>query len=501
MELVEEVLCCLCSHCHLPLSKWMLVQYASSEQIALASLCLVSKLLRALAQPLLFHHFQSHNGDHISKLPLFVRTIIRQPDLAAAVKWISICTPVNPSSFPPAWPSVLNEFSMATIPEAAERLNISQSLLLSLHEYRGGRIPDQFLRRMPFMKFWNFCEQLLLTYTPQLEQLRIEKRRGRRERIRDMSHFTSLGLNLSLPFLRRMTLTFTPTTPHIEPFRDFDIARFAPLLGATERLHTLEIIGARRFLGGRRTIMVPVSPSIRQQEAWCATGLQHLKNLVFTGCCMLPLDELAHLTQLCSSLEAIEFYPVVPRDEPVDIMRAIEPAARTLRRIRINLINASDWRFITHGMQFYNYQPLDYRAFQNFNLLQVLWLDQAAFRKIKFVPNILQPDHSQCNESPADISTPGEEPGDYSANLADILPPFITTLFIVEVFQPSIYADLVYLAEKTKSGSFPQLRKVYVEDGNYPLLSDQEDISNLFTKISVQVTFGKINELDYSMAQ
>lgn len=81
----------LCIHCRHPRIGEVADDEAAiaiHEQTALANLSALSRHLRTIAQPILFHFFHSLSGliDTWRRLALFVRTLCYRPDLAASVR-------------------------------------------------------------------------------------------------------------------------------------------------------------------------------------------------------------------------------------------------------------------------------------------------------------------------------------------------------------------------------------------------------------------------------
>ncbi|KAI0549331.1 hypothetical protein F4679DRAFT_274338 [Xylaria curta] len=82
-EIIIEICSSLCYHCRpCPDNKFLLLAPA------LLNLCLTSSRLRAIAQPILYHHIHiDHNGKSCTDL---LNTIIDRPDLARAVRWLIV---------------------------------------------------------------------------------------------------------------------------------------------------------------------------------------------------------------------------------------------------------------------------------------------------------------------------------------------------------------------------------------------------------------------------
>jgi hypothetical protein len=88
----------LCLHCRVPCIGEIPDDDAATgirEQTALANLSACSRLLRSVAQPILFHFFHSLAGVVFTLLRLtqFVHTIYHRPDLAASVRSLVLWTP------------------------------------------------------------------------------------------------------------------------------------------------------------------------------------------------------------------------------------------------------------------------------------------------------------------------------------------------------------------------------------------------------------------------
>ncbi|KAI0548123.1 hypothetical protein F4679DRAFT_552037 [Xylaria curta] len=87
-ELIVEICSYLCPHCcPCPDAENLLHAATTSSRSALLNLCLTSSRLRAIAQPILYHHIHILN-ENVKSCEDLLNTMIHRPDLARAVRYL-----------------------------------------------------------------------------------------------------------------------------------------------------------------------------------------------------------------------------------------------------------------------------------------------------------------------------------------------------------------------------------------------------------------------------
>ena len=509
VELVEKIICTLCTHCQ---PQKQFITWRSD----LVRLCLVSRLVRAIAQPILFHHYTLGWASNGATLLLFLRTLVQRPDLSQAVRTVHLTPPGyrGPDS---VYYSIIADAARTCL----EAEYMDQLFLWPTNP------TDGIERVQPNWEQWSelgldigeFCEELLLYHTPQLENLAMLRARKpgstrHHSSTREVSYenqLVKLNATLNLPFLRRLTLNRKLQAGYVAPLY---ISRFARLLATIKSLHTLETDAVG--------FMDPETSSQRIKaaltEAECANCLGNLKVLSFTKLLRMPHDELQHMVQMCTSLEVIQFSTAFKNTSPAGFVRAIEAAAPTLKRVKLDLVrlhsrNGPMLDMYTNneplpfseqgsvdGIPYPSYEPVGSSAFQNFTALEVLWIDQAAYRPLRILPVRLSAlSEKERSNVPPSMQNPGVDSDDDGEKLAKLLPPLIRVLVITNVYQPNIFDDLINLALMAASGHFSRLRKVVVGAEDYPNQINQWAIKSEFMKAGIVVEFGTVNEGAYDI--
>ncbi|KAF3800950.1 hypothetical protein GCG54_00010224 [Colletotrichum gloeosporioides] len=118
-ELIKRICEELCYHCRNPKH---FVNHdeddTKNDKRSLAKVCLTSRALRNLVQPILYHYYATGNGHWVhhngideytnvqvqmehDRLPLFLRTIIERPDLGRMIRGLQLCHNTNIQTFTP----------------------------------------------------------------------------------------------------------------------------------------------------------------------------------------------------------------------------------------------------------------------------------------------------------------------------------------------------------------------------------------------------------------
>jgi len=476
-ELLDEILSHLCRHCS---DKRLYFGLSVSEKEALASeravlmnLCLVSKAMRGIVSPVLFHYYASVSAVNRDN---FLRTILHRPDLAAAVKYASLASYRGYYDYRP-----LPFFASAV--EVEEKRSIPRWVVLAnWHTPNAIKSLEHVSHQAGFHPLYN---ELLLTHLPQVERLRIMLEPlsdAENEALTTTARFPSLRPPLELPLLRRLTVWKYGESVGSDDW----FIRVSPILIAATNLHFLDISNGLSIQ--------PMTETHRSQHgervAAYTRNLGRLKTLVISTASIMSFENFEEILLLCPKLEALQcFYHDELVCPPSLFFQALQALSTTLKRLRVRFIPVR-LRADNEETVDEEYSPLEAGAMDMFTALEVLSIDQASFRQVKFRPEY----------GSVDPSTPEDPAKDDGQKLARILPPSIRVLFITNVFLPSIVDDLIGLAEKVGMGSFPCLRKIFVGFGSIRREMKMPEMTEKFKNLGITIKIGEIDEHYYEIS-
>jgi len=467
-ELLELVIATLCNHCEKFSSPDRgSLCHEAWKRIALVHLCLVSRVTRAIAQPLLYHSFSSYSSSEGSdRLLLFLCTVIERPDLAAAVRELQLYG--EPGTYP----------DMANRHRTIEKASTAFGLTFTTEEHWWARAnPSEahpWDRGAPYELRDFFVDLLLLLTSKNLTAVELsaaDKRFSGRFSLTEARQHAGSNSFADFPQLRRLMLT------RYGWYRGnwksmLELAR--PLMAAAANLDVLEIHDSNGLF--------PFS--IRSLEH--ADILRQIRTLLFRATGYVRTLELVALMSMFDQLEALDYRSVRPLSKKKVHFGQVLPAVRlfagSLRRLRARFVPHT--RYLTSGLAVAEaaYKPLRPGALGMMRVLEVLWIDQAAFRRLGW-------GRWDTVVMPADESA--------ESTLAAVLPRSIRVLFIVKVYQPSIAIDLAHLAAWAADARLPALEKVCVDTEVLPDEVDRDGIVDGFRGTGVRVLFGRFEEWDY----
>ncbi|OBT61321.1 hypothetical protein VE03_09524 [Pseudogymnoascus sp. 23342-1-I1] len=300
-EVLDRICYYLCFHCQNPgIFPNSDTKENRTDKVALARLCRASKRLNAVAQPTLFHYYAAGNlprkantdlgrtrqffGEEDDKLPLFVRTLVSRPDLAACVTALQLQTSNAATDYTP---ETLDRFAQAS---RALGLATPTPLYPEPNKYR-----SLLTRHRRNIHRW--LQALAIALTPRLEMLL--------HVLEDVTPYDYLeDSEVELPALKTVALRGSHA--------DYDLHDARPLIAAAPNLDTLYALDCGD----------PV-----ENQSWLALG--GVRKIVLDG--LQPVD-MAETLSGCHSLQDLEYY-MYDWSESSLIIRALAPVMQDLRRL------------------------------------------------------------------------------------------------------------------------------------------------------------------------
>ena len=351
-DLVLRICQSLCRHCESPNAFPHLEIWAIREDKgALANLAATCSWCRSFAQPVLFHYFatgnlvprnprqrdgiNSHPRDFPARdgmLPLFIRSAIQRPDLAAKVKALQLVQSLQLSDNPDEYVSYIRPWRQQI--RAGERDLIpsdeidacADSVRAILEKaYRGASTHEHADSWKAEIRQWldgtagpgrDWLIQLALLLVPNLERLSVA---------RDSHSGLILELgNASLRSLKSLAL---------QPWQDhFHIEEAGALFAAAPNLEVLYAFGC----GGKDQFYYGPAPPFVPFKL----NLGNLQKLVING---IEFFDLAMLLPACPQLQELQYDR--PEEELVVLdtmpLDALRPIQKTLRSLRIRFTKFS----------------------------------------------------------------------------------------------------------------------------------------------------------------
>ncbi|OBT99463.1 hypothetical protein VE01_02929 [Pseudogymnoascus verrucosus] len=447
-ELLERICSYLCPHCQtphdIPNTDSPCVQ---TSKATLARLCLVSKRLLAIAQPILYHYYATGNiigplNPKVSsyptaddKLPSFLRTIIHRPILATHIRTLQLQETQSPN---------LPAFAPELLP-----------LFNSTSEAHGIRAP--------------IAAQWVIDPTLPRPKDAIEKK-------------TRIAIHL---WLRELAIILTPRTSHlifghspflprthIEPssrllpaltslsFRNgvngYNLAMMLPLLRMAPNLTSLHATDIFGYYGEGLGVSAPLS-------------LPGVRRLVVEG---MRMDGFCEMVGWCGGLRDVEYHYHRNFYGP-EILGALAPLRGVLRRFCVMFISGrlASYSDVSAPYEYLmpKSQPETIQSLQEFCQLEELVIDQWAF-------NYYGNGHGG------------------SKRLVTLLPSSIQTVHFRYIHR-SMQAELQQLALAVPN-KFPKLRrlKIGIADNCKPEwrheLEKMRSVEADFADVGVQVEWG-----------
>lgn len=425
VELIQRICAYLCHHCHRPDSFCHAETWDVREsKDALASLSATSSRFRAIAQPILFHYFATGNliprhprdfPGRDSQLPLFIRSLIRRPDLAARVRALQL---VQSHQF-------------------AQELNFHADCLRPVFEkvhhglsddpdynYTKDRIGQWLASDGTGHPDHQWLVQIPLLLVPNLETLSVA---------RDFADYGILELGSgTLPSLRSIALQ-----PLSEPFH---IHEAKALFAAAPNLEVLYALGCGyKDPGNNPNYGMPFE-----------LRLGNLRKLVIEG---VELYDLAMLLPSCPQLQELQYVrPDCEAEERDTVpLEVLAPLQRTLRTLKFKFTQ------VQIGGDFPRMRPTMFttiKSLRDFAALEELVIEQYAI---------------SCPTAP----TPG------GARLVDWLPPSVERVHFRDVEEAiPLLAHLSVVASEAAE-RLPKLRSVRITRPWYYEDADEGGLDSL----------------------
>ncbi len=438
-EILHEICCHLCLHCHhecVVIVDFDLRLDAFEDQKALARLSQCSQRLRKIAQPVLFHWYQSDEEEdepggyeELDRFVSFMRPILRHPTLAASTRALAL---YNPRMFPEESHHVTSSDPEGSFGRAFEAVGGS---LLQLWRNNGGE-----------KLYLDQLQMLAMASTPALSQLRVSRESDFFNRARGVWSYL-------MPNLKCLTFFAGDGSGGLgDDSNDVKFAmsllRHAPNL---ESLVALDCWG--EWMIHSRVYFV--------ERPW-GLLLTNLKRLSLND---VTLNQLVPILDICPLLEDLEYFDDhrllgLP---PMGLTPVIGRLRTTLRRLCYSILpvyapEACDDPPLeelrdNQNQIFYKYgEPVEnvYPDLSGFPVLEVLELEQLVLYGPVF-PTLEDPREDRSSQ----ITTP--------EHILRRLPPSLRQLRIGCVgYWPTVHRDLLALAEEP-SRRFPRLQAVTVE--------------------------------------
>ncbi|OBT86737.1 hypothetical protein VE02_06252 [Pseudogymnoascus sp. 03VT05] len=328
------------------------------SKATLARLCLVSKRMLAIAQPILYHYYATGNiigplNPQVSsyptaddKLPSFLLTIIRQPTLATHIRTLQLQETQSPNL--PAFPAKLLPFFNNTSETHGIRAPISAQWVIDPTLPR----PKDAIEKKTRIAIHLWLRELAVILTPRTERL-------------------MFGHS---PFLPRSYIE--PSSSHLLPaltslsFRSgvkgYNLAMMVPLLRMAPNLvslHATDILGGYgEGLGDNASLL-----------------LSHVRKLVVEG---LMMDDVRVMVKWCGGVRDVEYYYHSSFYGP-QILLALAPLRGVLRRFCMMFISGRLASYSDVRAPYEYLMPQSQRqaieSLQEFYQLEELVMDQWSF--------------------------------------------------------------------------------------------------------------------------
>lgn len=340
-EVLDRICYYLCFHCQNPgIFPNSDTKENRADKAALAGFCRASKRLNAVAQPTLFHYYAAGNlprkvntdlgrtrqffGEEDDKLPLFVRTLVSRPDLAACITALQLQTSNVATG---CTPEILHRFTQAS---KALGLATPTSLYPEPTKYR-----NLVTRHRRNIHRW--LQALCIALTPRLEMLL--------HVLEDVTPYDYLeDSDVELPALKTVALRGAHA--------DYDLHDAGPLISAAPNLDTLYALDCGH----------PV-----EDRSFLALG--GVRKIVLEG--LQPVD-MEEVLSGCHSLQDLEYFLYGWSDSQL-IMMALAPVMGDLRRLCLS-------RLPSLAKNYRDMLPDDdgilMPSFHSFQNLEVLVIDQ-----------------------------------------------------------------------------------------------------------------------------
>ena len=376
----------LCRHCQSPDTFPHAEIWAIREDKgALASLAATCSWCRAFAQPVLFHYFatgnlvprnprqrdgiNSHPRDFPARngvLPLFIRSAIQRPDLAAKVKALQLVQSLQLSDRPDEyvnhirpWRQLIRSGERNLI--SADEIDTCADSVRAILEkaYRGASTHEDADSWKAEIRQWldgtagpgrDWLIQLALLLVPNLERLGVA---------RDSHSGPILELgNATLRSLKSLAL---------QPWQDhFHIEEAGALFAAAPNLEVLYAFGC----GGKDEFYYDPAPPFVPFKL----NLGNLQKLVVNG---IEFFDLAMLLPACPQLQELQYDR--PQEELVVLdtipLDALMPIQKTLRALRIRFTKFSVFRESPRARP---RKVSTFESFRHFVALEDLMIEHAA---------------------------------------------------------------------------------------------------------------------------
>ncbi|KFZ06280.1 hypothetical protein V501_07560 [Pseudogymnoascus sp. VKM F-4519 (FW-2642)] len=298
-EVLDRICFYLCFHCQNPgIFPNSDTAENRADKAALTGLCRSSKRLNAVAQPILFHYYAAGNlprkvntdlgrtrqffGEEDDKLPLFVRTLVARPDLAACITSLQLQTCNAGTGCPP---EILNSFA-----RASKELGLATPTPLYPEPNKYRTLATRYRRNIH-----RWLQALSIALTPRLEMLLHVL-----EDVTPYDYFEDS--RVELPALKTVALRGSHA--------DYDLHDVGPLVAAAPNLDTLYALDCGD----------PV-----ESQSWLPLG--GLRRIVVEG---LQTGDLAEVLSGCHSLQNLEYFMYSWVDS-VPVMGALAPVRADLR--------------------------------------------------------------------------------------------------------------------------------------------------------------------------
>lgn len=431
VEILQHICSFLCCHCQFP------DQFPNADtgevrtaKSALASLCAVSRSVHDAAQPILYHYYATGNlpivykdytdfPEEDDKLPAFLHTIIRRPDLAQHVKALQLVSTQNISGCTRELVQIFNE--------ASEKLGIS--VHRPKEEDWGESSRSDFAIEKPYysrphmhaLSVHHWLEELAILLLPNVTMLFVA-----RDWPGEYSCIFESGR--TLPSLKTLALIPNQLDNHIFSADD--------LFKAARNLETLYAISCGAEMVSSSDDEFLLWYEHRQGSSICGLPVS-LKKLVISG---IEGDDLALILEGCS--EVIDLHYILDRGDRSSegcegLLDALNPISKTLQQLHIKMSGPCEFESY---LSFEDSLPDNYatiETLERFTNLEKLVIDQASI---------------YCPSFPSDEAS--------CVRLAGLFPQSIQEISLTFVYK-AFNEDLERLAQEAP-WALPNLRTVRI---------------------------------------
>ncbi|PHH92737.1 hypothetical protein CDD83_5566 [Cordyceps sp. RAO-2017] len=416
-EIIRQICKHLCFHCQQPAA----FPNADSTEVrdcksSLSRLCGTSRRICAIAQPVLYHYYATGNlptqagfGLHHTirepseddKLPLFLRTMMQRPDLAAHVRALQL---------------VDSDMVNGCCDDLVRDLGVQMRHFNIQPPDKVGALScgDVFLRNRPFsVEGHRWLEELAIALSPRLEMLLVAHTAPSR---------FFWNANISMSQLKSLAIRGYSG--------QYYFSEATSLIAAAPKLQTLYLLDCSHFMGWRQVFDLSLE-----------LVLANLRQLIVNG---LRAEHLEKILRSCSRLQDLEYYQqTAPGIWNVgQVVQSIMPARHTLRRLYFACLPmaTSNLNLFGHIRQesgagertpnyvedalTVSYDTSAIESLREFGELQELGIDQASI----YSPSSVDPE-----------TNPGR--------LARLLPPRVQKLRVMYVYR-GMTADLCSLGRQ-----------------------------------------------------